>query len=65
MMNNPLQMINQIRQNPIGFLMQRGINVPQNIANDPNAIIDHLMKSGQITQEQYNNAVKMAEQFKK
>ena len=62
MMNNPLQMINQIKQNPIGFLMQRGMNVPQNIANDPNAIIEHLMKSGQISQEQYNNAVKMAEQ---
>lgn len=65
MMNNPLQMVNQIRQNPMAFLMQKGMNVPQNIANDPNAIIEHLMKTGQVSQERYNQAVQMAQQFKK
>lgn len=64
MNNNPLQMLNQIKQNPMSFLVQRGLNVPQEIANDPNKIIEHLMKSGQISQQQYDTAVQMAQQFK-
>ena len=62
-MNNPFQMINQIKQNPIGFIMQRGLNVPQNIANDPNKIIQHLMNTGQISQEQYNQVIKQAQKM--
>lgn len=64
MNNNPLEMLNQIKQNPMGFLVQRGLNVPQDIVNDPNKIIEHLMKSGQVSQQQYDMAVQMAKQFK-
>lgn len=42
------------------FLAQHGVNVPQNIANNPEAITQHLLNSGRFTQEQYNNAVKEA-----
>jgi len=61
-MNNPMQMLNQIKQNPIQFLAQRGMDIPSNL-NNPNDIIQHLMNSGKISQEQYNQAVKMAEQM--
>ena len=64
-MNNPFMMMNQLKQNPIQFMMQSGFNLPNEIGNDPNKIIEHLMKSGQISQEQYNNAVQMAQRFKK
>ena len=57
---NPLQLIQQVKSNPIQFLTQNGANVPQNIVNDPDAITQHLMNSGRFTQEQYNNAVKQA-----
>ena len=60
---NPFQMVNQIKQNPMQFLASKGLNLPQNIANDPNAIIQHLMNNGQVSQDQYNQAVKMAEQM--
>lgn len=63
-MNNPFQMINQIKQNPMQFVAQRGFNLPQGM-NDPNQIIEHLMKSGQITQQQYDRAVQMARNFKR
>jgi hypothetical protein len=46
------------------FIAQRGFNLPQGM-NDPNEIIQHLMKTGQISQQQYDNAVKMAQRFKK
>ena len=60
--NNPLAMLQQLKANPLGFLRQRGFNVPDNI-NDPNAIIQHLMNSGQINQSQYNQARQMAQNF--
>lgn len=31
---------------------------------DPNAIIQQMMQSGQVTQAQYDNAVRQAQQFK-
>lgn len=60
--NNPLAMLQQLKANPLGFLRQRGFNVPDNIS-DPNAIIQHLMNSGQINQSQYNQARQMAQNF--
>lgn len=66
-MNNPMQMISQIRQNPMQFFTSMGLNVPQNIANNPDAIIQHLMNSGKISQADYDRAVQVAQQmgFKK
>ncbi len=63
-MNNPMQMLSQLQQNPLGFLAQRKLNIPQNIANDPNKIIQHLMNTGQISQDAYNNAIKQAQSMR-
>lgn len=49
-----LQMVQSIQQNPVQFLQSRGFNIPQNI-NDPNSIIQYLMNTGQVTQDQYQN----------
>ena len=62
-MNNMLQQFQMFRQNPMQWLMSRGMKVPQNMMNDPNAIIQHLMNTGQISQQQYNQANQMAKQF--
>lgn len=61
---NPMQMIQQLQANPIQFLQRAGFNVPNNL-NDPNAIIQHLMNSGQISQQRYEQARQMAAQFKR
>ena len=58
---NIMQMLSQLQQNPGAFLSRYGI--PQNLANDPQAVVQHLMNQGRISQEQYNNAVKMAKNF--
>lgn len=58
-MNNIFQLYQQMMQNPMSLLTQR-FNIPQNInANDPNAIIQHLLNTNQITQEQVNHAMNM------
>ena len=61
---NPMQLLQQLRQNPVQFLRQAGLNVPADLS-DPNAIIQHLMNSGQITQERYNQARQMVNRFKR
>ena len=39
----------QLRQNPIGMARQAGYNIPENLANDPKAMVQHLIQSGQIS----------------
>lgn len=65
-MNNPniFQMLNQFKANPMQMLLQRRLNVPANIANDPSAILQHLLSTGQINQGQVNSAYQMANQLK-
>ena len=58
-MNNIIQMYQQMMQNPMAMLTQR-FNIPQGIdTRNPNAIIQHLLNTNQITQEQVNNAMNM------
>ena len=61
---NPMQMLQQLRQNPVQMLRQAGLNVPDNL-NDPNAINQHLMNSGQISQQRYEQARQIAAQFRR
>lgn len=57
-------MLRQLKSNPMQFLMQRKFNIPANIANDPNAIMQHLLSTGQISQEQVNAAYQSAMRFR-
>lgn len=59
---NPMQLLQQLQQNPVQFLKQAGLNIPDNL-NSPNDIIQHLMNSGQVSQEAYNRARQMANRF--
>lgn len=56
---NPMQMLSQLRQNPMQFLQRAGMRVPQSM-NDPNQIIQYLMNSGQVSQQRYEQARQMA-----
>jgi len=55
--NNFMQMLSQFKQNPMAMLAQK-YNLPQNL-NDPNQIIQHLLNTNQVTQEQVNQAMQM------
>ena len=57
-MRDMMNMYQQIRNNP--QMLRQRFNIPQDLnLNDPSAITQHLMNTGQITQEQYNNANNM------
>ena len=53
---NIMQMLPAFKANPIGFLLKQKLNVPSEIVNDPNAILQHLLSTGQISQNQLNAA---------
>lgn len=59
---NIMQMLTQMKSNPMGVLRQAGFNVPDNL-NNPQQIIQHLMNSGQVNQNQLNQAQQMAQTF--
>lgn len=63
--NNIIGMLQQLQSNPMALLSQK-FKIPQDLdINDPNAIIQHLMNTGQVSQQAYNNARNMAMSFKK
>lgn len=59
---NFMNMLSQIKNNPSAVLSKR-FNIPQNL-NNPNDIIQHLMNTGQVTQDMYNRANEAAQQLK-
>lgn len=61
---NPMQMLAQLRSNPVGFLRQAGLNIPDGM-NNPNQIIQHLLQSGQVPQARYQQAMQMMQGMKR
>jgi hypothetical protein len=59
---NPMQMVQQLQSNPVGFLKNAGYNIPEGL-NNPNQIIQHLLQSGQVTQGRYQQAVQRFQQM--
>lgn len=53
----------QFMQNPTQALLQSGFKLPDNIGNNPQQIIQHLLNSGQISQQQLNAVQQKANQF--
>lgn len=59
---NPMQMLMQLKQNPLSLLQRVGFNIPTNLTN-PQQIVEHLTKTGQINQAQLNQAQQMMQMF--
>lgn len=56
-------MYNQFRQNPLQFLLQRKINIPQEYANNPQGAVQYLMSTGQMSQNTFENLRSKAAQM--
>jgi len=49
----------QLAKNPVQYVMNK-MGISQDIANDPDAIIQRWMNEGKVSQDQYNAARKAA-----
>lgn len=54
-LQNFMSSFKQFAANPAQYMVNH-CGIPQNIANDPNAIIQHMMSSGKLSQQNYNAA---------
>ena len=65
-MNNPFPgMFGGQQMNPMAMIMQKFQQFVQGFRGDANQQIQQLMNSGRVNQGQYNQAVQMAQQFRK
>ena len=62
--NSMMSMLGQLKQDPRKVLMQK-FNIPENVGNDPQSIIQHLMNTGQVSQAQFNQAMQMKKMIQK
>ena len=61
----PFQEFMKFAINPNQYIASKGFNIPQNMANNPQSIIEYMMNNGMLSQQQYNNAVNQYNQLKK
>lgn len=54
--SNPMQALSQLRSNPVQMLSKAGYNVPENIGNNPQAIVQYLLNTNQITQQRLSQS---------
>ena len=60
-----LDQLNQIRQDPIGAAKRSGFNIPDNLADDPQAMVNHLLQTGQISNQKIQWIMQMVQRFAK
>lgn len=60
---NPFQMMQGLRSDPAGFLQRAGLNIPAGL-NDPQQIVQHLMQSGQVPQQRFQQLMQMMQGFR-
>lgn len=63
MNNNVFSMLQQFKTNPVQMLQKR-FNIPQNL-HDPNQIIQHLLDTKQVSQQQIDSIKQMQSFFGK
>ena len=59
--NTMMQQFQSFQQNPIQYLMNKKINIPQELQNDPHAAVQYLMNNGKMSQEQFNRLSQIAQ----
>ena len=66
-----MQTVQQFKANPLGFMaqrkMQKQFNIPPNLMNDPDAVLQYLVSTRQVSQNElnaaYNSAAKAYQQI--
>lgn len=58
--SNMLMKYRALMQNPVQFLMQHKMNIPQEYMNNPEGAIQHLINSGQVSRERVEEAKRYA-----
>jgi hypothetical protein len=60
----PIQQFMRFAMNPVQYFNQMGIQIPQD-CQTPNQMVQYLMNSGRLNQQQYNSIVQQSNQIQK
>ena len=63
MNNNMMGQFSTFMKNPMQFLMQQKINIPQQYANDPHGAVQYLLNNGQLSQDKLNQLMNVAQRM--
>ena len=55
---NPMQEVQSLRSDPTAYLKKRGFVIPEGMT-DPRQITQHLLRSGQVGNMRYQQAVRL------
>ena len=61
--NPMMQQFKSFQNNPMQFLLNNRINIPQEFQNDPHGAVQYLLNNGQMSQAQFNKLSQMAQKM--
>ena len=64
-MNFPFnqEQVSQVKNDPIGMAKQKGFNIPDELANDPKAMVRHLIMTGQVSNPMLQRIMPMVQRM--
>jgi hypothetical protein len=60
---NMQDMMRQIQSDPMGMARQAGYQIPENLAGNPQAMVQHLMQTGQVGGQKLQQAMQMMQRM--
>lgn len=63
MQNDMLKEFAEFQKNPAQYLMAKGLNVPENVLNNPQEAVTYIINSGQGSNEQLQQFQTMLNMF--
>lgn len=60
---NPVQLLQQLRQNPVNVMKNYGYDIPAELAGNPLGIWNHLVSTGQVQQARAAQIQAMAQRM--
>ena len=57
--NNMQEQLRRLQSNPREFIQRAGVNVPEEMLNNPQAMVMHLIKTGQVNSPVLNQIMPM------
>ena len=55
--------LKQLQSNPQEFIRKTGANIPENMMNDPKAMVQHLIMTGQVSNPMLQQVMPMIRQM--
>ena len=62
-MSNMIAEFQSFMRNPMQYMAQRGMNIPQEYMQNPQQAIQYLMNSGRLSQDDFNRLQQQANQI--